>query len=56
MTTILNQHEDYHQAQDAYGFPLIIKQLLNRARIVSRHQTISYAAVSYTHLRAHETG
>ncbi len=28
MTTILNQHEDYQQAEEAYGFPLIIKQLL----------------------------
>lgn len=50
MTKILNQHEDYHRAQDAYGFPLIIKQLLNRARIVSRHQTISYAdKLTYTY-------
>lgn len=43
MTTILNQHEDYQQAQEAYGFPLIIKQLLNRAKIASKDQTISYA-------------
>lgn len=43
MTTILNQHEDYQQAEEAYGFPLIIKQLLNRAKIASTDQTISYA-------------
>ncbi|MEN6670341.1 fatty acid--CoA ligase [Psychrobacter sp. B38] len=50
MTSILNQHEDYQQAQDAYGFPLIIKQLLNRAKIASRDQTISYAdKVTYTY-------
>ena len=50
MTTILNQHEDYQQAQEAYGFPLIIKQLLNRARIASKDQTISYAdKVTYTY-------
>lgn len=50
MTTILNQHEDYQQAQEAYGFPLIIKQLLNRAKIASKDQTISYAdKVTYTY-------
>ncbi|MGP5435076.1 long-chain-fatty-acid--CoA ligase [Psychrobacter alimentarius] len=50
MTSILNQHEDYQQAQDAYGFPLIIKQLLNRAKIASTNQTISYAdKVNYTY-------
>lgn len=50
MTSILNQHEDYQQAQDAYGFPLIIKQLLNRAKIASTDQTISYAdKVTYTY-------
>ncbi|WP_201511776.1 long-chain-fatty-acid--CoA ligase [Psychrobacter alimentarius] len=50
MTSILNQHEDYKQAQDAYGFPLIIKQLLNRAKIASTNQTISYAdKVTYTY-------
>ncbi|WP_201537195.1 fatty acid--CoA ligase [Psychrobacter immobilis] len=50
MTTILNQHEDYQQAQEAYGFPLIIKQLLNRAKIASTDQTISYAnKVTYTY-------
>ena len=50
MTTILNQHEDYQQAQEAYGFPLIIKQLLNRAKIASNDQTISYAdKVTYTY-------
>ena len=50
MTSILNQHEDYQQAQDAYGFPLIIKQLLNRAKIASTNQTISYAdKVTYTY-------
>lgn len=50
MTSILNQHEDYQQAQDAYGFPLIIKQLLNRAKIASTNQTISYAdKATYTY-------
>ena len=50
MTSMLNQHEDYQQAQEAYGFPLIIKQLLNRAKIASTDQTISYAdKVTYTY-------
>ena len=50
MTTILNQHDNYHQAEEAYGFPLIIKQLLNRAKIASTNQTISYAdKVTYTY-------
>lgn len=50
MTTILNQHENYQQAEEAYGFPLIIKQLLNRAKIASTQQTISYANnVTYTY-------
>lgn len=50
MTTILNQHEDYCQAENAYDFPLIIKQLLNRAKIASTDQTISYAnKVTYTY-------
>ena len=50
MTTILNQHEDYCQAEEAYDFPLIIKQLLNRAKIVSSAQTISYAnKLTYTY-------
>ena len=39
MTTILNQHDNYHQAEEAYGFPLIIKQLLNRAKIASTNQS-----------------
>lgn len=33
----------FESASSAYGFPLIIKQLLNRARAVSAHQTIHYA-------------
>ena len=50
MTTILNQHQDYQQAEEAYGFPLIIKQILNRAKIASKDQTISYAdKVTYTY-------
>lgn len=50
MTTILNQHDNYHQAEEAYGFPLIIKQLLNRAKIASTNQTISYAdKVTFTY-------
>lgn len=48
--SILNQNENYHQADEAYGFPLIIKQLLNRAKIASTNQTISYAdKVTYTY-------
>lgn len=48
--SILNQDENYHQADEAYGFPLIIKQLLNRAKIASTNQTISYAGkVTYTY-------
>lgn len=48
--SILNQDENYHQADEAYGFPLIIKQLLNRAKIASTNQTISYAdKVTYTY-------
>ena len=54
MTTILNEHDNYHQAEDAYGFPLIIKQLLNRAKIASTNQTISYAdKVTYTYAKKH---
>lgn len=50
MPSILNQDENYHQADEAYGFPLIIKQLLNRAKIASTNQTISYAdKVTYTY-------
>ncbi|WP_289115870.1 fatty acid--CoA ligase [uncultured Psychrobacter sp.] len=50
MTTILNQHDNYHQAEEAYGFPLIIKQLLNRAKVASTNQTISYAdKVTFTY-------
>lgn len=50
MTTVLNEHNDYRQAEDAYGFPLLIKQLLNRAKLVSRHQTISYRdQLTYTY-------
>ena len=41
--TILNQHEDYRQANNAYSYPLIIKHLLDRARVVSCDQTIHYA-------------
>ncbi len=48
--SILNQDDNYHQAEEAYGFPLIIKQLLNRAKIASTNQTISYAdKVTYTY-------
>lgn len=48
--TILNQHENYQQAEEAYSFPLIIKQLLNRAKIASTDQTISYAdKLTYTY-------
>lgn len=43
MNAILNQHEDYTQAKDAYHFPLLIKYLLSRAKVASREQTIHYA-------------
>ena len=33
----------YHSAPDAYEFPLLIKQLLNRAKTVSQDQEIVYA-------------
>lgn len=50
MTNVLNQSEDYQQADGAYGFPLLIKQLLNRSKIVSRNQTISYGnQLTYTY-------
>lgn len=50
MTKVLNQHSDYYQAKEAYGFPLLIKQLLNRSKIVSQNQTISYAnKITYTY-------
>ena len=41
--TILNQDDNYRQAKAAYGFPLLIKHLLDRARVVSCDQTIHYA-------------
>lgn len=40
---ILNHHDDYRQAQDAYHFPLLIKHLLDRAKVASLEQTIHYA-------------
>ncbi|WP_186474562.1 fatty acid--CoA ligase [Psychrobacter sp. KCTC 72983] len=50
MTTVLNEHDNYHQAEEAYRFPLIIKQLLNRAKVASTNQTISYAdKVTFTY-------
>lgn len=50
MTNVLNQSEDYQQADEAYRFPLLIKQLLNRSKIVSRDQTISYGNhLTYTY-------
>ena len=33
----------YHSAPSAYDYPLIIKQLLNRAKTVSQAQEIIYA-------------
>ena len=33
----------YHSAPDAYEFPLLVKQLLNRAKTVSQDQEIVYA-------------
>lgn len=35
--------EGYHSAPSAYGYPLLIKQLLNRAKAVSLDQEIFYA-------------
>lgn len=43
MTAILNQHDHYTQAQQAYHFPLLIKHLLNSTRVASRDQKIHYA-------------
>lgn len=41
---------DYQSAPEAYGYPLLIKHLLDRAKSVSRDQTIHYAdKVSYTY-------
>lgn len=33
----------YHSAPSAYDYPLIVKQLLNRAKTVSLEQEIVYA-------------
>lgn len=41
--SVLNQHEDYNQAKDAYHYPLLIKHLLDSARVASRDQKIHYA-------------
>ena len=50
MTAILNQHENYLQADQAYGFPLLIKNLLSRAKVVSGNKKIHYAdKTSYTY-------
>ncbi|MBP0556262.1 AMP-binding protein, partial [Mycobacterium tuberculosis] len=50
MTAILNQHETYLQADQAYGFPLLIKNLLSRAKVVSGDKKIHYAdKTSYTY-------
>lgn len=43
MSVILNLHDDYHQAKNAYHHPLLIKNLLDRAKIASRHKKIRYA-------------
>lgn len=43
MTAILNQHDNYQQADHAYGFPLLIKSLLTRAKVVSNDKQIHYA-------------
>lgn len=43
-TMTLDPHEiNYQPANQAYDYPLIIKHLLDRARVVSAEQTISYA-------------
>lgn len=47
MTTLLsnqaNQNPDYQSAPEAHSYPLIIKHLLDRAKVVSRDKTIHYA-------------
>ena len=43
MTAILNQHDNYHQAEQAYNFPLLIKNLLTRSRVVSGQQILHFA-------------
>lgn len=41
---------DYQPAKDAYGYPLIIKHLLDRAKVASTHQKIHYAdKLTYTY-------
>lgn len=40
---VLNHHDDYHQAQDAHYYPLLIKNLLDRPKVASRHKMIRYA-------------
>lgn len=48
--SILNIAENYHQADEAYHFPLLIKQLLLRAKAVSGEQKIHYAdKLTYTY-------
>lgn len=50
MTAILNQSEHYQTATDAYQYPLLIKQLLLRAKAVSSEQKIHYAdKLTYTY-------
>ena len=46
MTAILNQHENYLQADQAYGFPLLIKNLLSRAKVVSGNKKIPSAGAA----------
>lgn len=43
MSAILNLHDDYHQAKNAHHYPLLIKNLLDRPKIASRHKLIRYA-------------
>ena len=50
MTAILNQHENYLQADQAYGFPLLIKNLLSRAKVVSGDKKIHYAEKPVTRI------
>ncbi|MFB2539753.1 MULTISPECIES: fatty acid--CoA ligase [unclassified Acinetobacter] len=50
MTAILNQSEHYLASTSAYDFPLLIKQLLLRAKTVSGDEKIHYAdKLTYTY-------
>ncbi|WFF37825.1 fatty acid--CoA ligase [Moraxella nasibovis] len=43
-------YQDYQSAHEAYAYPLLIKQLLNRAKVASKDQKIHYAdRLTYTY-------